>query len=241
MRIGRSYALGACSVTVEQYRRFDTGYKPRSEYDRLTGLPVVFVSWQEAAAYCNWLSRMEGIPPDDWCYETDPKDADPNVKGVKLRANYLSLAGYRLPTEAEIEYSTRAGALTSRYYGETDELLPDYAWYVKNARDKTWPVGTKKPNDFGFFDLLGNTSTWCQESSRPYPSGAKVYNDEEGDLTIVSTAERIIRGGTFSDNAKDVRSANRGRIPAIAHHNSFGFRVAKTLARTSVDGVKPKH
>ena len=54
--------------------------------------------------------------------------------------------------EAEIEYATRAKAVTARYYGETEELLPKYAWYAKNSQEMTWPVGSLKPNDFGLFD-----------------------------------------------------------------------------------------
>ena len=82
---------------------------------------------------------------------------------MKLTANYLSRSGYRLPTEAEMEYATRAGAVTTRYYGETEELLPKYAWYNKNSQDRTWPVGSMKPNDLGLFDVQGNVFTWCQE------------------------------------------------------------------------------
>src|SRR5439155_22571080 len=79
-----------------------------------------------------------------------------SAPGFRLARNYLRRGGYRLPTDAEMEYATRAGAATARYYGETEELLPKYAWYLKNAQDRPWPVGMLKPNDFGLFDAHGN-------------------------------------------------------------------------------------
>src|SRR6202030_1436175 len=110
----------------------------------------------------------------------------------KLKEKYLSLTGYRLPTEAEVECACRAGAVTSRYYGESEELLGKYGWYFQNARERTWPVGSKKPNDLGLFDLHGNVYTWCQESYGDYPAGkdSAVNYDVEDELEIKSTDGR---------------------------------------------------
>ena len=119
--------------------------------------------------------------------------------GMRLARNYLQRQGYRLPTEAEMEYATRAGAVTARYYGETAELLPKYAWYNKNAQEKTWPVGSLKPNDLGLFDAQGNVWTWCSNRSsgiaalgikerfKAYAEGNKETDHTEDDLLIKST------------------------------------------------------
>jgi formylglycine-generating enzyme required for sulfatase activity len=146
-------------VTLAQYRSLTKDpYRIPEAYSRFPDVPVVGINWFMAAEYCNLLSKEENIPKEQWCYDTD-------VRGqvTKLRANYLSLRGYRLPTEAEMEYATRAGAVTSRYFGETEELLEKYAWYERNSNKMLWRVGTKKPNDFGLFDVQGNCFTWCQE------------------------------------------------------------------------------
>jgi formylglycine-generating enzyme required for sulfatase activity len=225
VRIGRTFALAAKSVTVEQYRKFDDSYELPPVYTRIADLPVVGTSWHQAAAYCNWLSKEEGIDQDQWCYEIE----DGQV--TKLKANYLSLTGYRLPTEAEMEFATRAGALTSRYFGETEDLLPKYAWYTKNSQEKTQPVGSLKPNDLGLFDVQGNVYTWCQERYKGYPQGKgeEPEDDKEDIISINNLNGRVLRGGSFDDRASLVRSAGRVNNVPMDRLYVVGFRPARTF------------
>jgi formylglycine-generating enzyme required for sulfatase activity len=189
--------------------------------------PIILVDWPKAAAYCNWLSKQEGIPEDQWCYQTDPRG-----QVTALKAKYLSLQGYRLPTEAEWEYACRAGAGTSRYYGETEELLPRYGWYDKNSGGRSWPAGRKKPNDLGLFDMHGNVYTWCQESYKSYPApkGGEATDDKEDDLNIVLTTGRVLRGGSFTNHAVLVRSANRNGYVPTDRYGYVGLRPARTFS-----------
>ena len=151
-------------------------------------------------------------------------------KVTKLRANYLSLTGYRLPTEAEWEYACRAGAVTSRYYGETEELLGKYAWYLRRMR-KAIPGrwGASNRTTSGLFDMHGNVSVWCQELHKPYIDlGQKPVEDCEDGLIINERQGRVLRGFSFIDDAGDVRCADRGKnVPSFQIY-AVGFRLART-------------
>jgi formylglycine-generating enzyme required for sulfatase activity len=235
MRIGRTFALAAAPVTKEQFLRFQPSFS-HSEIMRypLPTCPIGGVTWYQAAAYCNWLSQQEGIPEEQWCYEI-PKEPGGTMTwkftDMKLKPNYLSLTGYRLPTEAEWEYACRAGAATSRYYGETAELQTRYGWNWDNTPEQTQPVGTKKPNDWGLFDMLGNVVNWCQERHKPYlakPGGP--IDDVEDIQGIMSTDNRLLRGGSFLYAAVTVRSADRIRVLPSYWSYTVGFRPARTFA-----------
>src|SRR5262249_27894175 len=143
---------------------------------------------------------------------------------------YLARTGYRLPTEAEWEYACRAGAAISRHYGTTDELLGNYAWYVANSNGRTWPVGSKKPNDYGLFDMYGNAWAWCQEAFAPDPPGLTAQRIEDrGNSHVIAERESgVLRGGGFVSPASDARSACRFGFQPTAPLIHAGLRVART-------------
>ena len=232
--IPRRFGIATHEVTVEQFQRFTTetdgrsrSYTTRYSPDREG--PQIEVSWFDAAAYCNWLSEKENLPSDQWCYV--PNSTKAYAEGMTIPANALERTGYRLPTEAEWEYTCRAGAETSRYYGSTVDLLGRYAWYTASSGDRSRPCGRLLPNDLGLFDTLGNVYEWCLNRVRPYPTvaGAVVTDGLAGQETVRANVVRSFRGGTFSDLPGFARAANRDSL--LPSHRSiyFGLRPARTL------------
>ncbi len=137
---------------------------------------------------------------------------------------------YRLPTEAEWEYACRAGSTTVYSFGDSAASLGDYAWYVSNSGRKTHPVGQKKPNSWGLYDMHGNVWEWCQDwhDSGYYAAAASPINDPTGPI---AGSNRVIRGGSWGSHARYCRSANRnGHTPSRRGYD-LGFR----LAFSSVD------
>jgi formylglycine-generating enzyme required for sulfatase activity len=188
--------------------------------------PQVMMTWFEAAQYCNWLSQQEGIPEAEWCYPP----LDQIKEGMQLPPDYLHRTGYRLPTEVEWEYAARAGANTSRFFGSSEELLREYAWYSGNTfNERPWPVGQLKPNDFGLFDMYGNVWEWVQNWYKRELTD-RVREDREDAILIVSKDyERPRRGGSYSYSADFLRSAYRNHYIPDQRRDSVGFRIARTI------------
>jgi formylglycine-generating enzyme required for sulfatase activity len=226
-RSPRTFAIATTPVTVEQFQRFHEDSIFR-QYAPTADCPKPGITWYTAAEYCNWLSKQEGLPEREWCYE--PNKDKKYTEGMRPAPGYLRRAGYRLPTEAECEYACRAGAVTSRYYGESEELLDHYAWSVRNANGRSWPVGSLKPNDLGLFDLHGNLWGWCQDRYKSYETvtGGIAIEPNEDTTPVVSTDRRVLRGGSFS-HPGSVRSAYRGRLAPTYQGYDIGFRVARTF------------
>jgi len=192
---------------------------------------MIQVDWFWAAAYCNWLSKQEGLPPSEWCY---PENIEKG-KRMEMPKGFLKRKGYRLPTEAEWEYACRAGAATSRFYGQSPDLLDKYAWYSKTTgSERTRRCGLMKPNDFGVFDVYGNAWEWCQDdvyAKNPPAEGGVIPDREQEDSRVLADDTfRLLRGGAFLYPATELRSAYRYWNRATTQLRTLGFRVARTYS-----------
>lgn len=157
--------------------------------------PVERVSWEDAVEFCKKLSKL------------------PEEKAAGRV--------YRLPTEAEWEYACRAGSKTAYSFGESAESPGDYAWFGRNSNNQTRPVGEKKPNAWGLYDMHGNVWEWCSDWYDKYPKGA--VSDPTGPREVSS---RVYRGGSWDFVAADCRSAVRFRVYPSGRGNNGGFRLA---------------
>jgi formylglycine-generating enzyme len=187
-----SFQLTAVPVTQSLYARV-TGERPSTA--RGDRLPVEGVSWWDAVRFCNALSEHEGLTPAYHLRADQAADWD------------ASADGYRLPTEAEWEHACRAGTTGPRY-GRLDEI----AWYRDNSAGRIHPVGGKRPNAWGLYDMLGNVWDWCWD----------VYDPE------VYGPYRVLRGGGWSDEHWSCRASVRRRSHPTFRIDDVGFRVARS-------------
>ncbi len=175
--------------------------------------PVDQINWTDALAYCNERSLAEDLTP---CYDLE-------TGACNFQAN-----GYRLPTEAEWEYACRAGTQTQYASGKDTADLQDGAWYKENAPQKTQPVGQKRPNAWGLYDMHGNVKEWCQDY---YSEAYYQQSQEKNPRGPEQGRERIIRGGGWDSSAGSCRSAYRAADASINDtclaSDSIGFRCVR--------------
>ena len=152
--------------------------------------------------------------------------------------------GFRLPTEAEWEYFCRGGTETAWSFGESQALLPRYAWTWLNSENRAKPPGLLLPNTFGIFDAMGNVWEWCQDGPagaypkvpKPrYPIGTADQPDTDPGRveTVVidlhgDSTWRMLRGGSFGSAPERSRSAHRDWAGSLDGLSTSGFRVVRT-------------
>jgi formylglycine-generating enzyme required for sulfatase activity len=138
------------------------------------------------------------------------------------KLNAKTAGGYRLPTEAEWEYSCRSGTTTAYSFG--NNITPKDANYIDSKIVKSVTVGSYKPNAFGIYDMHGNVWEWCEDWYDPFLQRGEVI-DPKGPATGKS---RVLRGGSFKDNVSFARSSMRDFITPTFRNGSDGFRLART-------------
>jgi formylglycine-generating enzyme required for sulfatase activity len=192
VKISRPFHLGVHEVTNAQWQAV-MGNVPSAW--RGDDQPVETVSWTDAIAFCRTLTA--------------------------LPAERAAGRVYRLPTEAEWEYACRAGTKSEFSFGGDRSLLPDHAWFSSNSGGQTRPVGLKKPNPWGLYDMHGNVWEWCGDGYGPFSEGIAT------DPTGLATAQaKVYRGGNWGRVARDCRSAKRQGINPEHRDHYRGFRVA---------------
>jgi len=191
VKLTKPFRMQTTPVTQSQWKAVMGTDPSRFKGD---DLPVEQVSWHDAVEFCHLLSQKEG-------------------------------RHYRLPTEAEWEYSCRAGTTTIYYTGNGEAALGEAGWYEGNSsggakKGHTQPVGRKKPNAWGLYDMHGNVWQWCNDWRGDYPAGEAL--DPTGPD---SGPGRVLRGGAWTSGSQGCRAACRYESAPDRRRHDVGFRV----------------
>ena len=195
VNISKKFYIGKYEVTQEQWYKVMGTNPAHFKTEEVGGdsrrHPVETVSWDDVQDFIRRLNSMEGT------------------------------SVYRLPTEAEWEYAARAGSTGDYCFGNNAGLLGEYAWYTENSNNKTHPVGQKKPNAWGLYDVHGNVWEWCEDFYHDTYKGAP----NDGSAWVTGGKYRILRGGSWGGLQGVARAVYRFNNYPGYRNDFIGFRV----------------
>jgi len=216
------FAMDKFEVTQGQFAALQL---PDPSQFKSADRPVEQIRWLSAVEFCNARSKAEELEP---CYDE-----------VTFECNF-DAAGYRLPTEAEWEYAARAGVDTDIPSSNTPSKLKSYACYAGNSRNKTDPVGQKKPNAWGLHDMLGNVAEWCQDV---YSESYYQQSPADNPFGPLLGDKRVMRGGSWkASEASCSVTARQGCVAGFTDAcftgNTLGFRCLRRLSPDELDRLR---
>ena len=201
--LSQGFWLGKHEVTQGEFTKVmgTTPWKGEEYGKEGANFAASYISHDDAAEFCRKLTESER-------------------KSGRLGATQA----YALPSEAQWEYACRGGEPTAYSFGATDAKLGEFAWSAKNAYgvdEFAHPVGLKKPNPFGLYDMHGNVSEWCRDEYNAHlPGGTNPEVKGPG-------KKRVLRGGSWAGLSEYCRSAARNPNPPGNRRLNFGFRVSR--------------
>jgi formylglycine-generating enzyme required for sulfatase activity len=193
IKIEKPFYIAKFPTTQESWEKI-MGKNPSKFPDSDKKSPVDSITWEEIQVFIKKLNEMEGLFPEK---------------------------GYRLPMEIEWEYACRAGTSSLFYFGDDSAQVGDHAWFEKNSSNRTHPVGTKKPNPWGLYDMVGNVWEWCQDWYSEYSS-----NETN------PPSRKVRRGGSWMDSESSLRSSERGSDRPNFLYSDLGFRLVSSSENT---------
>lgn len=224
---GETYEQPLHTVSFTHHFWIDTSEVTRGAYASVMQmsldngtLPVTGVNWYDAVLYCNARSKKEGL---DTVYAYKAISGTPGLlctlEGVSWKPGVL---GYRLPTEAEWEYATRATSQGPYFWGSDPNEIDQYAWHRDNSGGTVHAIAVKKANAFGMYDTYGNVWEWCNDwFGAEYYAQSPTVNPAGPE----SGQERVLRGGSYANSAYFSQSGVRSRIMPSRGDGTIGFRV----------------
>ena len=201
----QGFKISTREITQEQYKAV-MGVDP-SKYSGFSDMPVEQVTWEQAAGFCNKLSEITGL---ELCYNLSTWECD------------FSRGGYRLPTEAEWEYTCRAGVPGEYAAAGSQEGLSRVAWYSGNSASTPHQVAILSANAAGLYDMQGNVWEWCNDRYGYYNCNSQA--DPRGPA---NGQFRTARGGSWASTAEDCRVAARRAFDPKQANYTVGFRIVR--------------